>query len=113
MLFSLLAYGTLMDKGTLEYVIGRPYEGTFEDATLEGFVRLQPSYYMAFEEEGSHIEGKLISGLTENDVKHLDRYESIGSGMYRRQNVKVTVGSESVDAIVYYNGEEFQKEDYL
>lgn len=112
MLSNVFAYGTLMSKYTLQYVIGRSFEGTFEDATLHDFVRLQPSFYMAFEEKGSHIDGKLIFGLTETDIRRLDQYEGISSGFYRRQNVKVTVGSESVDAIVYYNGEEFTKEEY-
>jgi gamma-glutamylcyclotransferase (GGCT)/AIG2-like uncharacterized protein YtfP len=108
MLYKLFSYGTLMNRSTLEVVIGHPYNGELEDARLEGFVRLRPQFYMAFEDEESHIDGKLISGLTEKDVIRLDRYESLDSGFYRRRTVKVN----GEDTLLYYNGEGFVKEDY-
>jgi gamma-glutamylcyclotransferase (GGCT)/AIG2-like uncharacterized protein YtfP len=116
---NVFTYGTLMNRATLESVLDRTYEGKFEDATLENFVRLQPSYYMAFEEEGSHIDGKLISNLSDEDMQRLDWYESVDSGLYRRQKVTVTLSwnqaeeiHPKVEAFVYHNGAEFKKENY-
>lgn len=113
---NIFVYGTLMERGQLEHVLGHKYDGEFEVAVLRNFVRLQPSYYMAFEEEGSEIVGKLVSNLDDGDMAKLDRYEGVDTGFYRRQEVLVGVGIGDVrkleDAYVYYNGDGFNKEDY-
>src|SRR6266852_5875818 len=99
-----------MDRECLESVIGHSYDGVFRDALLEGFVRLQPSFYMVFEDEEGSVEGKLIMGLSAEDIAHLDRYEGVRNGMYRRKWVTVEISVEelapeyTVDSYVYYNG---------
>jgi gamma-glutamylcyclotransferase (GGCT)/AIG2-like uncharacterized protein YtfP len=116
---NVFCYGTLMNRTTLEAVLRRPYEGQFQDATLENHVRLEPNFYMAFEEEGSSIEGKLISDLTDIDMQRLDTYEGVSGGMYRRKMVEVVLPWDQreemhpiEDAVVYYNGLEYRKGDY-
>ena len=112
-IYNLFVYGTLKHSYILESVLERKYEGDFKDAVLPGFIRLQPSFYMIFEDEGSQVEGKLVSGITASDLKKLDRYEGVASKFYRRKSVTAKVNGENVKTWVYHNGPSFKKEDYM
>lgn len=110
--YSLFAYGTLKDRGQLSYVIGRKYTGDFEEATLKDHIRVQPHYYMVFESPGNQVDGLLIRDLDEKEVQMLDRYEGVPN-YYRKKVVTVEVGGKKEEALLYYNGPDFQLEDYI
>lgn len=60
----------------LESIIGRTLEGT--ERTVEGFRRMRVKgehYPVVIPHEGGSVTGRLYSGLTEEDVKHLDQFE--------------------------------------
>jgi gamma-glutamylcyclotransferase (GGCT)/AIG2-like uncharacterized protein YtfP len=113
---NLFVYGSLMDRGVLEDVLGRPYEGIFEDATIRDHTRLDLGCYMLFKEKGCSCNGKLISGLHPLDFVRLDRFEGVRAGLYRRKTTTVDVfrGNKviKVEADVYYNGTQFEWEGF-
>ncbi|HSR88284.1 MAG TPA: gamma-glutamylcyclotransferase family protein [Pontiella sp.] len=74
---NLFAYGTLMWPEVLEAVINRPLIGT--PASLRGFlrIRVKGACYPALIESRSRdvVEGMLYRDLTEEEFRHLDRFE--------------------------------------
>ena len=71
---NLFAYGTLMWPGVLEAVTGRRLKGV--NAILEGYIRLRVKgqhYPVVVPSPGDSVEGILYSGLTEGELRALDR----------------------------------------
>lgn len=85
---SVFTYGTLMDLCFVERMLGHPVKAL--PATLNHYVKLEPSFYMIFPHWEGSVEGLLIHGLSNDDVARFDRYEGNGYGYYDRQSVWVT-----------------------
>jgi len=97
----LFVYGELLKKSSLIELIGRIPE--MKPATLKGYKRIfdpKIGYYVAVKDENSKIEGKIIEGLEERELRGLDEYEEIG-GLYDRKMEKVDVEGKEVMAFVY------------
>lgn len=105
MKYNVFVYGTLKYPDVLNNVLGRDYRGFFYPAQFYGPYRLYdlglfPA--LCVHPTSSHIHGRIIS-VDEYDLKLLDRYESVDSGLYTRQldMVKNCVENKYVDAFVY------------
>jgi gamma-glutamylcyclotransferase (GGCT)/AIG2-like uncharacterized protein YtfP len=92
---NLFAYGTLMWPEVLEAVIGRSLRGT--PAMVRGFLRLRVKgrFYPALVDAHFHdaVEGILYRGLTEEEFRHLDRFEG---EEYDRREVGIGAGQAQV-----------------
>lgn len=108
----LFVYGSLKERGVLERVIGRSWEGHYKAATIHDHIKVQPSWYpMVFEKEGSTVDGFVIDNLSYEDFKELDHYEGLESGLFRRKTVYIP----KLDTVaeIYYNGESYKLAHYL
>ena len=97
------AYGTLMFDEVMEAVVGRRFEGV--PARLRGYERYQvrgQSYPAIVRREEGVTEGTLFSGIDEETLARLDRFE--GSS-YQREWVTLDTG-ERAWAYVVAPGEE-------
>ena len=88
-------YGTLLDRGLLARVIGRPVpEARIEGATLKGYRRLRMAgtpYPMLARERGTRVDGILVRGLDQTAARRLADYE----GARYTVQVLPVVGSRS------------------
>ncbi len=96
----LFVYGSLQVPKVLEVVIGRPIEG--KPASAPGFRRFVMKGYsfpgMIPEAEAS-TGGRLIEGLTEEDLERLDHFEG---EPYLRQKIRVLLdGNAPSEAWAY------------
>jgi gamma-glutamylcyclotransferase (GGCT)/AIG2-like uncharacterized protein YtfP len=86
------AYGTLIEPGRLEAVLGHKHLGERLAARLTGYARVSvPTYaypYVVPKPEAS-VDGVLLMDLSVDDMQVLDRYEEVESGVYRRESVEV------------------------
>ena len=91
-LHNLFVYGSLVDPGRLDDVLGRPFEGERLRARLTGFRRIAPAVYpfpFLVEAPGEVVDGILIVGLDTQDLKKLDEYEEVAAEVYSRVEVEV------------------------
>ena len=76
---NLFTYGSLMFPEVLAIVLGRNFNNEdMIDAILQGYRRVaipDRTYPTGIESPDSHINGKLIAGITEADLQRLDAYE--------------------------------------
>ncbi|MFC6992796.1 gamma-glutamylcyclotransferase family protein [Haladaptatus sp. GCM10025707] len=75
-------YGTLTERKTVEDVVSS-YE-FFGDAVLEGLKVVSGNYLTLGPAPGSEVEGKLLRTA---DIRSLDAYEGVESGLYVRVDV--------------------------
>ena len=82
----LFVYGTLTKPDLLRSLTGRAFDR--EPARLRGFRRFQPvgCYPYILPSQGDVVDGTLLRGIDENDLRALDRYEGEGD-LYFRINV--------------------------
>jgi gamma-glutamylcyclotransferase (GGCT)/AIG2-like uncharacterized protein YtfP len=88
----LFAYGTLVDPARLNEVLGHTHRGERLAARLRGYRRVMSTsfdYPFLVAEAGSFVEGVLIMDLSADDLRVLDRYEEVESGVYQREPVQV------------------------
>jgi gamma-glutamylcyclotransferase (GGCT)/AIG2-like uncharacterized protein YtfP len=86
------AYGTLIQAGCLESVLGHKHVGERLAARLVGYRRVsRPTYPYPYvvPAPGACVDGVLLMGLSPYDMQALDRYEEVDSGVYRREAVEV------------------------
>lgn len=86
------AYGTLIEPGRLDVVLGHKHLGERLAARLAGFERvLAPAfpYPYVVPKPGASVDGVLLMDLSAYDMQALDRYEEVESGVYRREAVEV------------------------
>ncbi len=86
----LFVYGSLLDPGFLERLLGRAVEGepaVLLDHRLGALAGLP--YPIVSPAPGSRVEGLLYRGLSSGDYQRLDAYEGVGEGLYRRQAARV------------------------
>jgi gamma-glutamylcyclotransferase (GGCT)/AIG2-like uncharacterized protein YtfP len=97
---ALFVYGSLNDDRHFRLITGQTLPGI--PARLPQFRRVHPKNAFAFAIpwRGSHIEGRLLSGLTPALLAKLDDYESAGT-LYRRQMVEVEAAGQKRRAWVY------------
>jgi gamma-glutamylcyclotransferase (GGCT)/AIG2-like uncharacterized protein YtfP len=101
-------YGSLMFPAVYEGVTGvaRP----MIDALLHSYRRYGiqnpqgSSYPGIVPEEGSVVRGKVIRGITEQELSALDSFEDVEHGLYRRQEVEVFVQSGALRAVTFIAG---------
>ncbi|MEO2241370.1 MAG: gamma-glutamylcyclotransferase family protein [Euryarchaeota archaeon] len=97
------AYGTLTDPETVASVVGRvPY--MVYPAVLEGYeLALEDvgnRYNTVREKEGSRVSGTLLVGLSEEELREVDRYEGYPV-LYERRRERVETPLGEVGAYVY------------
>ena len=86
------AYGTLIEPGLLDAVLGHKHLGERLAARLVGYERISvPTYAYTFvvPTPGASVDGVLLMDLSAYDMQALDRYEEVESGVYRREAVEV------------------------
>jgi gamma-glutamylcyclotransferase (GGCT)/AIG2-like uncharacterized protein YtfP len=86
------AYGTLVEPGCLDAVLGHKHLGERLAARLPGYQRMRVSMYpypYVVPVPGASVEGVLLMDLSPYDMQALDRYEEVESGVYRRETVEV------------------------
>ena len=88
----LFVYGTLADPAQLDHVLGHKHLGERVSARLVGYQRLTSAsfpYPFVVEKAGEWVDGVLLMELSTDDMRVLDRYEEVESGVYRRKSVQV------------------------
>jgi gamma-glutamylcyclotransferase (GGCT)/AIG2-like uncharacterized protein YtfP len=108
------AYGTLIEPGLLDTVLGHKHLGERLAARLVGYERVSvPTYPYPYvvPSPGASIDGVLLMDLSAYDMQALDRYEEVESSVYRREAVEVEAwgcGPRSiyVQADVYAAGQQ-------
>ncbi len=86
------AYGTLIEPGLVDAVLGHKHVGERLAARLVGYERLTvPDYPYPYlvPRPGASVDGVLLMDLSAYDMQALDRYEEVESGVYRRETVEV------------------------
>jgi len=89
---NVFAYGTLIEPGLLDTVLGHKHLGERLAARLVGYERISvPSYAYPYVvlRPGVSVDGVLLMDLSAYDMQALDRYEEVESGVYRRETVEV------------------------
>lgn len=96
----LFVYGTLQDDSLVERLTGRRLPS--RPAMLPGYRRIvDPSigYPVVREAAGARVDGKLLDGLADRDLKALDAYEG---HQYHRIVVRVRAsGGQAIHAYTY------------
>jgi gamma-glutamylcyclotransferase (GGCT)/AIG2-like uncharacterized protein YtfP len=88
----LFVYGSLVDPGCLNDVLGHAHRGERLRARLFGYERVTaPTLEFPYivSAPGRRVEGVLVMDLSPYDMQALDRYEEVDEGMYRRECVEV------------------------
>jgi len=88
----LFVYGSLVDPGCLEEVLGHRHLGERLAATLADYQRIAPAssgYPYIIRAPGARVDGLLILDLNPSDLRALDRYEEVDKGVYCRRLVAV------------------------
>jgi hypothetical protein len=90
----LFVYGTLMDRATLESVLGHRYRGEQLRAQLPGYARRLVAgwdFQLLFPDSMGVTNGQLLLDLSDADLAILDAYEDVDQGAYQRHSVEVEV----------------------
>ncbi len=98
-MYCLFAYGTLMFPEVQRAVIGR--EPPMKEAILRGYKRLRvkgQNYPGIIESANSVVRGRLLQGLTEEELLRIDEYEG---EEYERTTAIIQTAKGPVDAFVY------------
>jgi gamma-glutamylcyclotransferase (GGCT)/AIG2-like uncharacterized protein YtfP len=85
-------YGSLVQPGSLDEVLGHRHLGERLAARLAGYRRVATADYaypFIVAEPGASVDGVLLMDLSPYDLRVLDRYEEVESGVYRRELVEV------------------------
>jgi gamma-glutamylcyclotransferase (GGCT)/AIG2-like uncharacterized protein YtfP len=88
----LFAYGSLVDPGCLDEVLGYRHLGERLTARVTGYRRITSATYpypYIVEATGHYVDGVLFMDLSPSEVQVLDRYEEVDAGIYRRQLIEV------------------------
>ena len=91
-LHELFVYGSLVDPGCLDDVLGHAHQGERLAARLVGYERRKTdafAYSFIVSAAGRSVEGVLIMDLSPCDLRALDRYEDVDAGLYQRRLVEV------------------------
>jgi gamma-glutamylcyclotransferase (GGCT)/AIG2-like uncharacterized protein YtfP len=86
------AYGSLVDPGCLDEVLGHPHAGERLPARLEGYERITTAAYpfpYIVAARGKWVDGVLVMDLDRDDLLALDEYEEVDKGIYARERVQV------------------------
>jgi gamma-glutamylcyclotransferase (GGCT)/AIG2-like uncharacterized protein YtfP len=85
-------YGSLVQPGTLDDVLGHRHSGERLAARLEDFSRITLDTYpypFIVAKPGSRVDGVLLMDLSADDLQALDRYEEVETLAYLRERVEV------------------------
>lgn len=105
-------YGSLMFAPVYEGVTGADPE--FSDAKLPGFSRFaihdaeRTLYPAMVPDPAGVVVGKLVSGVSDEELAALDRFEEVAAGLYSRRAVTVQGPSGYVDAEAYVASDELR-----
>ena len=98
----LFFFGSLMDTGLLELVIGRAADNLeVANAALHGFARRRArgeSFPIVVPHPGGRVEGALVTGLTVADVDRIQFFEGSDYGL---QTFAVERADERLEALVF------------
>lgn len=102
-MMDLFIYGTLRDRDVCEKVLGRPVSGDdISPATATNFAIFKVadvSYPCLLPVAGATAIGARLSGLSEQDIAILDRFEGVN---YRRVPIAISLGDGSHVMSEYY-----------
>jgi len=95
----LFCYGTLRDPRVIGALLGRvpPSRPAVLPGHRRGLLAQRPWAGVA-PAAGSAVAGTLYAGLTEGELRHLDRYEGAD---YRRAAIRLTVGATTRRGWIY------------
>jgi|ERR1051326_759852 gamma-glutamylcyclotransferase (GGCT)/AIG2-like uncharacterized protein YtfP len=85
-------YGSLVQPSCLDEVLGHRHMGERLAARLADYRRVSTERYpypFIVAEPGASVDGILLMDLTPYDLRVLDRYEEVESGIYCRELVEV------------------------
>ena len=88
----LFAYGSLVEPGCLDEVLGYRHLGERLRARLTGYQRITSATYpypYIVEATEQCVDGVLLMNLSPSELQILDRYEEVDAGIYRRQLIEV------------------------
>ncbi len=88
----LFVYGTLRSNGVMKSVLQTEETKERTPVILQGF---RKNGLNILEDQDESVEGDVVE-VNEDEMKLLDNYESVSSGVYRR--IKVNIGDESITA---------------
>lgn len=95
----MFVYGTLLNDEVLEIILGR--RPVKRSASLQGYKRVKVSgqrYPAILPDENSKVDGAILTGLSDSDLKHLDEYEG---REYEKVAVVVVAGDVSQRCMTY------------
>jgi gamma-glutamylcyclotransferase (GGCT)/AIG2-like uncharacterized protein YtfP len=107
MLYNVFVYGTLRDQDLLYRLLRR--NPPMKPARVNDYMKFNDEasgFPMAIHQNGSFIDGALLTGIGNRDMSTLDNYEGTHKGLYKRIKVQVLPsGSKTpVDAEMYVKG---------
>jgi len=101
---SLFVYGTLMEDGRVQAVVGHRLPR--RPAVLQGFERVEPagSYPYVVPRDGATVDGILLDEVDDTALARLDAYEDEGGLSIRREVVAVADGRRVACHVYVGNG---------
>jgi gamma-glutamylcyclotransferase (GGCT)/AIG2-like uncharacterized protein YtfP len=108
---NVFAYGTLKDSKFVRKLLKKTVKGEFGE--LKDYKKIRISelkYPLAVKRKDGVIRGKLLAGLTKQDIKKIDEWEKTPQNYYRKTLVKVRTRQGIKEAIAYTASEETLKE---
>ena len=107
---NLFVYGTLKDRGLIQWLLGRslgdPSAAIMPECTT---VISQRGYPVIIPSEKSNVEGVVWRELTAQDFLVLDRYEGchVKAPIYHREKRKVIIEGKTEEVWVYFGTSSF------
>lgn len=96
-LLPLFVYGTLLSDGPRAGLV----PGRRRPGRVDGRLYAMPAGYPALVLGGGEVEGEVVDGVTEAQLRLIDHYEGLAEGLYERVVCDVRVGGRTVGAWVY------------
>lgn len=101
-LHNVFAFGSLTDRNFLRKLLKKDIKT--EPAELENYEKVKiknMKYPFAVKGKNGGIRGKLLIGLTEDDLRRIDEWEKTPENYYKKKKIKVKTKRGVKDAIAY------------
>ncbi|MCQ6254506.1 gamma-glutamylcyclotransferase family protein [Methanocaldococcus sp.] len=100
--YNVFAYGELMKKDVLLKLINRvPKMIKGRVYGFKKFFDKSIGYYGAVKEDGSYIDGIILLGITEKELKIFDDYEDLGIYYIREKTISIGEDGKKYDVYIY------------